>query len=295
MLGRPTLEVGGRPVDFGTPRSRRLLAALLLEAGRQVGHDRLLSWVWDTDKSREALYEVVSDLRAALRPYGIALTSRDGWARLEVDPNSVDLHRLTALVERARDCDGPRRAELLGEAVRLGSGEPLEGLDGVKAESCRQGLRAKLESVALDHLGEQLRAGRSADCLDRLHQLFAEKPEHTRITALFMYALHIAGDTMSALDVHRRHYRALKESGLTMSEGIEQLRRRIAEEGPDVDAGAADFLGGEPYRDAEPVPPAAANTEAMVISHNRGNFVFGSGPTTYAGDIHYEPRDRGRS
>ena len=36
----------GRPVDVGGPKQRAVLALLLLEAGRVVSTDRLISTIW---------------------------------------------------------------------------------------------------------------------------------------------------------------------------------------------------------------------------------------------------------
>lgn len=49
MLGPVAARVNGRPVELGGPQQRRLLAALVLDAGRVVSADRLADRLWSVD------------------------------------------------------------------------------------------------------------------------------------------------------------------------------------------------------------------------------------------------------
>src|SRR5687768_2297371 len=49
LLGPVEVEVAGRRLDAGRPRQRTVLAALLVDAGRQVAAETLIDRVWGED------------------------------------------------------------------------------------------------------------------------------------------------------------------------------------------------------------------------------------------------------
>ncbi|KPC72336.1 hypothetical protein ADL26_15145, partial [Thermoactinomyces vulgaris] len=69
LLGAFEVQVDGTPVNLPGARSRALLAALALEAGKIVPKTRLVDWVWGEEPPADeanALQVLVSRLRKAL-------------------------------------------------------------------------------------------------------------------------------------------------------------------------------------------------------------------------------------
>ncbi len=69
VLGPLQVTDEGEPVPLGGPLQRSVLARLLLDPGRPVAADQLVTEIWgDTppDGARDSLYTYVSNLRRAL-------------------------------------------------------------------------------------------------------------------------------------------------------------------------------------------------------------------------------------
>jgi DNA-binding winged helix-turn-helix (wHTH) protein len=121
LLGPVDVVAADRVVDVGPPQRRAVLAALAVDAGRQVTAEVLMDRVWGDappDGARRALHAQVTRLRRVLEAAGdgpAAIVRRTGGYVLDVDPALIDLHRFRLLVGRARepgrsDVDRGRRA-----------------------------------------------------------------------------------------------------------------------------------------------------------------------------------------
>src|SRR5205814_7791539 len=105
---------------------RALLIALALEPGRVVSKATLIDWIWGEQPPADtanALQRLVSRLRKAL-PEGL-IEGQPGGYRLMVEPDAVDAVRFERLVARARDAEGPRRVQLLRDALALWRGAAM--------------------------------------------------------------------------------------------------------------------------------------------------------------------------
>ena len=104
VLGPLEVLVEGRALELTRRKRRSLLALLLLNAGEVVSTDRLVEELWAGKPPKAAigsLQNLVSDLRKALGRETV-LTREPGYV-LDVDPNSVDLHRFERLVAQAAE------------------------------------------------------------------------------------------------------------------------------------------------------------------------------------------------
>src|SRR5262249_11756684 len=120
------------PIDIGPQLQRTVLVALAVDAGRPVSTETLIDRVWGDappQRVRETLYAYITRLRQALGQ-GSPVVRRSSGYVLDVAPDSVDLQRFRALVERAggRQCPDVERVTLLREALGLRRGEALAGL-----------------------------------------------------------------------------------------------------------------------------------------------------------------------
>ncbi|MFE2941970.1 SAV_2336 N-terminal domain-related protein [Streptomyces sp. NPDC059255] len=132
-----------------TPAGRIVLSKLLLSNGAWVSVHDLWHTLSDEPSPQtdvlviEALHELVAG--------GHPVEGEDGYCRLAVGQDQVDLYRARQLAtEAARERDPARSAVLYRTALALWRGEPLGGIDGEWAASERQAIR-KLRSVLETH------------------------------------------------------------------------------------------------------------------------------------------------
>ncbi|MHA6760567.1 ATP-binding protein [Streptacidiphilus sp. PAMC 29251] len=199
-------DADGTPVDLGGARLRLLLAALALDADRPVSASSLAETLWPNGdrpgNPANALQALVSRLRAGVGRELVAATPT-GY-RLALDPDQVDVHRFTRLLDRPR----PSR-EQLTEALALWRGPALADVPGLPEAAAR--LDALCAHAREDLLEHRIAAGEGAELLGELHALTAEAPLRDRPRALLMQALHRAGRTAEALAVYEQGRALLAE------------------------------------------------------------------------------------
>ncbi|MEV3938183.1 BTAD domain-containing putative transcriptional regulator [Glycomyces sp. NPDC049804] len=208
LLGAFEVQVDGTPVNLPGARSRALLAALALEAGKIVPKTRLVDWVWGEEPPADeanALQVLVSRLRKAL-PKG-AVESKAGGYVLAVDPACVDVVRFEELVAKARTADDAEKADLLREALGLWRGAAMEGIAllGSKAfDAVVVGLNERHIAVLGDRVDAEIRLGRGADLITELTDLVAKYPMREGFVAALMRALAEAGRGAEALTAYQQ-------------------------------------------------------------------------------------------
>jgi DNA-binding SARP family transcriptional activator/tetratricopeptide (TPR) repeat protein len=209
LFGEVQLQAGGQLLDVGTPRQQAVLAALLVDAGRPVAIETLIDRVWDEApaEARNVLYSHLSRIRQLLkRAGGVAkLDRRPAGYVLDVEPDSVDMHRFWRLVDQGGSDE--EKSAALTEALSLWRGTPLAGIPGEWVEHVRdRWLRRRLD--ALVRWGDvELRLGRPAGVIDVFVDLVAEYPLAEQLEGVLMRALHDAGRDAEALD----RYTAIRE------------------------------------------------------------------------------------
>ncbi|MFF0741932.1 ATP-binding protein [Streptomyces sp. NPDC004111] len=267
----------GRALDPGGERPRALLALLALDAGRAVATDRLKEGLYgDAPPARatNALQSQVSRLRGRLGGTGTTIASLPAGYRLDADPDSVDVHRFTALAAegrralRAGECG--RAALLLREALGLWRGPALADLarlpfaraQAVRLEGERLDVREDLAEARLGLpegsdgavgaegalVADSAEVGRGA-LVGELRELLAVHPLRERPYGLLMRALRAAGRPAEALAVYEDARRVLgDELGTDPSPELAALHlellhpERPASPRP-VPAGITSFVG----------------------------------------------------
>lgn len=157
LLGSVELDVDGRAVDLGPARQRSVLAVLLVEANTAVSVEALIDRVWadqHPQRVRGSLHSYLTRLRHALAPAGVGITRRTGSYVLDVDEQTVDLHRFRQLIGEARaSTDDERALAKLDAALRLWRGEPFAGLDTPWLHTVRTTLERERLDAELDQIG----------------------------------------------------------------------------------------------------------------------------------------------
>lgn len=262
VLGAVEATAEGTPVDLGSRKQRLVLAVLLLEGGRPVSLDRLVDLLWPTAppaSARNTVQALISRLRAVFRAHGgpELVTEGPGYV-LRTDPETVDAHRFTALVRRARAADDETAVALLDEALALWRGDALAGAASADvAERLLAGLVEARWSALEDRIDAQLRLGRGRDVLAELTALVAAHPLRQRFVGQLMLALHREGRTDAALAAFRG-LRARLADGLGLDPAPELTRLEAA------------ILAGDPALDPAPEPPPEPVRPAQLPHDVRG-------------------------
>lgn len=220
ILGHTGLRIGSRFDDqWGQPKTRGVLAALLLQPGRAVTHGELLRWVWpeETGPNRQALYTYVSRVREALKRMDAPpdVVGSRGTYRIDVDKADIDYAEFRRLVTRARQIsqqsDHAAARDCLVTALDLWTERPLADLEGEQADLWRRHAETDLLIPAQGDLMHELMAlGQFDEVLRRLADLPAEYQSHLVIITCRMEALfelHRVRDATPYYLTMRKHLR----------------------------------------------------------------------------------------
>ena len=206
----------GTLADVPGARLRGLLVALALEPGHVVPKATLVDWIWGENPPSDAanaLQRLVSRLRKAL-PEGVIEGQPEGY-RLAVEPDAVDAVRFERLVSQARSDEGPRRLQLLREALGLWRGAAMQGV-GLQDSAAFDAAVTRLEGLRLTAMEDRFEAeaglGHGAELVAELTDLAAAHPMRERLVAALIRALAAAGRDTEALLAYQRTREALADA-----------------------------------------------------------------------------------
>ncbi|NUR47039.1 MAG: tetratricopeptide repeat protein, partial [Hamadaea sp.] len=237
-------------------------AVLLVEPGTSITTEQLVDRVWGErapQRARETLHTYLSRLRTALEAAGgPALVRRGRGYLLDVDPQTVDLHRFRRLVGRARAAADAEAAELWRDALALWRGTPFDDLDSEWLHTVADGLDREHWAAVLDHNDVLLRTGQHAALLPQLTAALDRHPFDERLAGQVMLALYASGRQADAL----AHYRTLRQRlvddvGSEPGPALRDLHNRVLQQDP--------HLVGGPER-ARPAAAPAQKTPANAAS-----------------------------
>lgn len=206
----------GAFADVPGARLRALLIALALSPGRAVQKATLVDWIWGErppSDAANALQRLVSRLRKVL-PAGSVEGQPSGY-RLMVEPDDVDAVRFERLVARAHSDEGPRRVQLLREALGLWRGAAMQDVD-LAGSAAFDAAVARLDGLRLaameDRYDAEIGLGHSTDLVGELTDLVAAHPMRERLVAALMRSLAAAGRDTDALLLYQRTREALADA-----------------------------------------------------------------------------------
>ena len=243
ILGPLEAAVGGRPVELGGPKPRRLLAMLLLHDGEVVSADRLIEAVWDHDPPAAAdatLRTHVANLRRGLTAAGLdgLLLTRSPGYRLQVAPGHVDANRFERLVGEGRTAlelgDVERAARQLREALGFWRGPVLEDLGAPRFAEATTARLEELRLVAMEaRIDADLALGSHRELIAELETLVDAHPLREHLWSRLVLALYRSGrqaDALEALRSLRTHLH--EELGLTPGQALTDLETAILRHDP---------------------------------------------------------------
>jgi DNA-binding SARP family transcriptional activator/tetratricopeptide (TPR) repeat protein len=250
-LGPVELWSAAQQCDLGPARARCVLAILLLSPRTIVSADALIDRLWDTQpppKARESLSVYITRLRACLRDAlgdSVQLAGRASGYVLDVDPESIDVHRFRRLRRQAgalaASGDCAHASALLREADGLWRAQALAGLRGDWVARMRDSLEEERRAAILERVECDLELGRHADLVGELRHLLAQYPLDETLTAHQMAALYWSGRPGDALSLYREtRSRLIDEQGTEPGPALAALHQRILGHDPQLAVRPAD-------------------------------------------------------
>jgi DNA-binding SARP family transcriptional activator/tetratricopeptide (TPR) repeat protein len=260
VLGPLEVRRGTDLVHLPAGKLRVLLASLLLQANRVVTMDRLVDHLWGDDppdRARNVIQVYVMRLRHALGDAAVIRTTPDGY-RIDLDPDSLDLHRFQELMERGRKTDDDATsADLLRQALSLWRGPALAD---VRSPSLHHTEVPQLIEYRLQtqrwRIDADLRLGRHHQLIPELTSLTREFPLREQFWGQLILALYRSDRLAEALCAYQDLRQTLAdELGTDPSQPLQRLHQRVLGNDPTLDlddrASAGSALAGKPGK-----PPA---------------------------------------
>ncbi|MFF7488801.1 BTAD domain-containing putative transcriptional regulator [Streptomyces luteogriseus] len=265
--GRDDARGGGRGEAriIASPKSRALLAALLLDAGRVVSVQSLKDALWGGAppvSAQASLHNHITRLRRLLDDPGRLRTVPSGYV-LRIDEGELDVHVFDAHVAEARAAhtgrDWRRVVRECAGALALWRGAPLAGLPPeVGGYAFAQRLRETRLLLLEWRYDAELTLGgpRLHELVPELAALTVEHPLREVYHRQLMLALHRTGRQAEALAVHRElRTRLVGRLGIEPGPGVreahvEVLRGAAGERGEKGSGDAEGSSGDEDQRGA---------------------------------------------
>ena len=235
-LGTVSVETDQGLVPLGGRRSRRLLAALLVHAGRAVPVDELIDRVWLDEPPRTAaktLQTHILNLRQRLGADRI-LTHPSGYA-VRVGVDEYDVPMFEAAVERGRTAvaegDWETARICLRDALSLWRGEPFADLAiAVPLKSRLIELRGY---AVVDLARAEISLEDTREAVSRLRSELVTFPLREELWATLMLALHRSGRSGEALEAFADARSILREElGADPGEELRAMHATLLAEEP---------------------------------------------------------------
>ncbi|MGW1346900.1 BTAD domain-containing putative transcriptional regulator [Kribbella sp. NPDC002412] len=238
---------------------RRLLAVLLVRAGRPVPADVLAEALWGAavpQRPGNSMQVHVYRLRQILDSPDRLLSVPGGYL-LTVEPDELDAEVFSRLHDEARRTAGAgdldHAVALFREALALWRDAPYADIDETEVVGPEAKRLAEARLVAYEELFEaELARGRAREIVPELTELVAEYPLRERFIGQQMLALYRSGRRTRAEVAYRAaRQRLAKELRAEPSRELRELGEAIRIEDPKLDLAA-------PATAPAPVVPAAA-------------------------------------
>ena len=238
ILGPLEVEHDGGLMPLSSPREQRLLATLLLSAGRIVPLDYLVDGVWNGTPPPSAKRQVqnrLSILRRRLDAGAPIVAAGPGY-RIQVRDDQLDALRFHKLIDQARALPPslkPEAADLLRTALALWRGPALAGLTGWAIEAAAARLDEQRLTAFEHYVTVQLELGCHAEMIGDLTEAVARHPTQERLVGHLMLALHRSARQADALRAYQQlRKRLTEELGLDPAPQLQELHTAILRNQP---------------------------------------------------------------
>jgi len=308
ILGCLEARSDAAQLALGRPREQRLLAALLLGAGRMVPLARLADIMWaenPPDGVGKQISNAVSRLRGVLAAGGWPelIVTHSGGYRLAVGADAVDTGLFEVWVSQAQRAASAGQmadaARLLESALGLWRGPLLAGLGGPVIDAAAAAWEERRYAAIEAFYDAQLALGRHREAVAGLSAFVAANPLRDKPTGQLMLALYRCGRQADALSRYEQTRLLLAdELGLDPSPELRRLRQQVLADDPalaatqpaaDPAVACQDNLRLARGHAANVVPRQLPATAAIFVGRdnelNRLSDLLGSGRTCGRGGI----------
>lgn len=232
------------------PAHRRLLAALLLDAGSPVSAEALIDRMWGEEPpttARTSLHVHLSALRQLIPD--VILTVPGGY-QADLEGHTFDVAEFTNRVEEAAEQFDQGRLREASEqatgALDLWQGTPYEELVDVDAARAERGRLEELSTRAAITLARSLTLqGRVSESIAHLRATLEREPFNEPMWEELIHAYYLAGRQVDALHAYNQARKVLAEElGLEPGPRLRELEERVLLHDPELMAGRTDHPAG---------------------------------------------------
>jgi DNA-binding SARP family transcriptional activator len=235
VLGPLEAEVDGVPVRLGGRREQRLLASLLINAGRLVPASYLIGTMWPGQPPKTAVRQVSNAIARLRHDLGVArsaVVTTGSAYRIVASSASLDSAQFEADYRQGAELLAAglitQAAGKLADAVALWRGPAFDGLDGDAIEQTARRLDEERLAASELLIGARLRLGQTDAAVRESFDLAARHPTRETLQCLNMLALYRAGRSADALRAFDRARTALAEElGVDPSAELSTLHQQI--------------------------------------------------------------------
>lgn len=235
VLGPLEAEVDGVPIRLGGRREQRLLASLLINAGRLVPASYLIGTMWPGQPPKTAVRQVSNAIARLRHDLGVArsaVVTTGSAYRIVASSASLDSAQFEADYRQGAELLAAglitQAAGKLADAVALWRGPAFDGLDGDAIEQTARRLDEERLAASELLIGAYLRLGQTDAAVRESFDLAARHPTRETLQCLNMLALYRAGRSADALRSFDRARTALAEElGVDPSAELSALYQQI--------------------------------------------------------------------
>ncbi|GHJ37053.1 BTAD domain-containing putative transcriptional regulator [Streptomyces sp. TS71-3] len=242
VLGPLEAWEGERRIHLGGVVNERVLAVLLLEAGRVVPIFRLVQAVWSETPPVTASHQIrkaVAELRRRIPDGSDLINTEPSGYRMTLQEWQLDLSLFTAREESARQAlaVGARAeaAEQLDEALTLWRGPVLPDTGSATIDAAAAVLEERRLTATETLFDLRLSRGEAAGIIGELRGVVAAHPYRESVRRQLLLALYRAGRQAEAIDEYANARKLLSdELGIDPGPELSALYESILRKSPEL-------------------------------------------------------------
>ncbi|MFI1168017.1 BTAD domain-containing putative transcriptional regulator [Streptomyces sp. NPDC020801] len=235
---------GERRLRLGGVVNERVLAMLLLEAGRVVPASRLIQAVWDQEPPLTALAQIrkaVADLRRRISSGRSLIVTEPCGYRAVVDEVQLDLRVFDAEVRQAQKAykEGELHIAIahLMTGLDLWRGSILAGVGGRVIEAVAAGWEERRIAATEHSFDLRLARGETGELIGELREAICAHPLRETLRGQLMLALYRSGRQAEAVEEYGRLRTLLSEDlGIDPGSRLAELHEAVLRGAPELEA-----------------------------------------------------------
>ncbi|GIH02377.1 SARP family transcriptional regulator [Rhizocola hellebori] len=231
ILGQLEVTVDGEAAEVTAPMLRRLLALLATQPGVPIEAETVADRLWQgqpPQNSRKTVAVYVHRLRRILGADELITFGPSGYA-LDVRLVQLDATDFERLAQQASSAPETQARELIGTALALWHGQPLEGFHDVAAVAQTAQRLGEIRAGLIEQRFElELGLGEQAGLAGAIKEAIAEFPYREKLYGQLMLTLYRHGRRAEALDTYRQMYKLLTgDLGVEPVPELQNLHQQI--------------------------------------------------------------------